>query len=164
MRGSNVSRPLTQDVIVSRDDLYHFLKQNQLSEEEAVVLCRENRVNGSGHLSPFSQYKLREAGIEEERIQFLKEVKHLCPKGPVIGLLQLELVLANIFLQDPLAYYQAYWALHPNLCTQIQENEDFIKRYVESKNSKLETLYLGLLDLRERGFNPQELRFGKSHR
>lgn len=161
MRTSNVFRPLTQDVIASRDDLYHFLKRSQLNEEEAVVICRENRICGSGHLSPFSQHKLHEAGVNEERIRFLKEAKYLPSKGPVISLLQLELILAKIFLEDPLAYYKAYWALHPNLCRQIQENEDFIKRYVESQNSELETLYSGILDLRERGFNPQELWKGK---
>ena len=39
----------------------------------------------------------------------------------------------------------------------ISENDDFIKRLVETRNYELEKIYLGMIDLMERGFNPKKL-------
>ena len=39
----------------------------------------------------------------------------------------------------------------------ISENDDFIKRLVETRNNELEKIYLAIIDLMERGFNPKKL-------
>ncbi|MDY3725272.1 MAG: hypothetical protein SOZ75_00220, partial [Candidatus Enterosoma sp.] len=146
-----------KDCITSRDDLFKFLKLNQFSDEDAVILCRETRINGSGHLSSLSETKLKEAGVEEKYVNFMKNIGYIFHKGHVVGHTKLEFIIAKIYLEDPIRYYRAFFSLHKDLMAPISENDDFIKRLVETRNCELEKIYLGIIDLMERGFNPKKL-------
>lgn len=153
----DINKPNVNDCITSRDDLFKFLKTNQFSDEDAVIICRETRINGSGHLSSLSETKLIEAGVEEKYINFMKGIRYIFHKGHVVGHTKLEFIIAKIYLEDPIRYYKAYFSLHKDLIAQISENDDFIKRLVETKNYELEKIYLSIIDLMERGFDPIEL-------
>ncbi len=41
--------------IYSRDDLFKFLKKNQLTDDDVLFICRETRQSGEGHLSALSE-------------------------------------------------------------------------------------------------------------
>ena len=45
--------------IYSRDDLFKFLKKNQLTDDDELIICRETRLSGEGHLSALSEENLR---------------------------------------------------------------------------------------------------------
>ena len=143
--------------ISSRDDLFRFLKLNQFNDEDAAIICRETRINCDGHLSPLSETKLKQAGVEQKYIDFIKGIRYIFHKGHVIGHTRLEFIIAKIYLENPIRYYKAYFLLHKDLITKINENDDFIKCLVETRNYDLEKIYLGIIDLRERGFNPIKL-------
>ena len=153
----DINKPNIKDCITSRDDLFKFLKLNQFSDEDAVILCRETRINGSGHLSSLSETKLNEAGVEEKYVSFMKNIRYIFHKGHVVGHTKLEFIIAKIYLEDPIRYYRAFFSLHKDLMAPISENDDFIKRLVETRNYELEKIYLGMIDLMERGFNPKKL-------
>ena len=153
----DINKPNIKDCITSRDDLFKFLKLNQFSDEDAVILCRETRINGSGHLSSLSETKLKEAGVEEKYVSFMKNIRYIFHKGHVVGHTKLEFIIAKIYLEDPIRYYRAFFSLHKDLMAPISENDDFIKRLVETRNCELEKIYLGMIDLMERGFNPKKL-------
>lgn len=153
----DIDKPNIKDCITSRDDLFKFLKLNQFSDDDAVILCRETRINGSGHLSSLCETKLKEAGVEEKYINFMKGIGYIFHKGHVVGHTKLEFIIAKIYLKDPIRYYKAYFSLHKDLMAQISENDDFIKRLVETRNYELEKIYIGIIDLMERGFNPKKL-------
>lgn len=153
----DIDKPNIKDCITSRDNLFKFLKLNQFNDDDAVILCRETRINGSGHLSSLSETKLKEAGVDEKYINFMKGIRYIFHKGHVVGHTKVEFVIAKIYLEDPVRYYKAYFSLHPDLMAQISENDDFIKRLVETRNYELEKIYLGIIDLMERGFNPKKL-------
>ena len=143
--------------IYSRDDLFKFLKKNQLTDDDALIICRETRLSGEGHLSALSEEKLKEAGVEEKYFNFMKSIRYIFHKGHVVGYTKLEFIIAKIYLEDPIRYYRAYFSLHKDLMAQISENDDFIKRLVDTRNYELEKIYLGIIDLIERGFNPKKL-------
>ena len=153
----DIDKPDIKDCITSRDDLFKFLKLNQFNDEDATILCRETRINGSGHLSSFSETKLKEAGVEEKYINFIKGIRYMFHKGHVVGHAKVEFMIAKIYLEDPIRYYRAYFLLHKDLMAQINENDDFIKCLAEIRNYELEKIYLGIVDLMERGFNPKKL-------
>ena len=108
-------KPNINDCITSRDDLFGFLKLNQINDEDAALICREIRINGSGHLSPLSESKLREVGVDEKYISFMKGVRYMFHKGHVIGHTKLEFIIEKIYLEDPIRYYRAYFSLHKDL-------------------------------------------------
>lgn len=153
----DIDKPDIKDCVTSRDDLFKFLKLNQFNDEDATILCRETRINGSGHLSSFSETKLKEAGVEEKYINFIKGIRYMFHKGHVVGHAKVEFIIAKIYLEDPIRYYGAYFLLHKDLMAQINENDDFIKYLAEIRNYELEKIYLGIIDLMERGFNPKKL-------
>ena len=106
----DINKPNIKDCITSRDDLFKFLKLNQFSDEDAVILCRETRINGSGHLSSLSETKLKEAGVEEKYINFMKNIGYIFHKGHVLGHTKLEFIIAKIYLEDPIRYYRAFFS------------------------------------------------------
>lgn len=150
----NIDKPNIKDCITSRDDLFKFLKLNQFSDEDAAIICRETRINGSGHLSSLSETKLKEAGVDQKYINFMKSIRYIFHKGHVVSHTKLELIIGKIYLEEPIRYYKAYFSLYKNLMSQINENDDFISRLVETRNYDLEKIYLGIIDLIERGFDP----------
>ena len=75
----------------------------------------------------------------------------------MVGHTKLEFIIAKIYLEDPIRYYRALFSLHKDLMASISENDDFIKRLVETRNNELEKIYLAIIDLMERGFNPKKL-------
>ncbi len=153
----NETSPSIKDYITSRDDLFSFLKANQFSDEETALMCRETRLHGEGRLTSLSETKLMEAGVERKYIDFMKGVRYLPCKGQMIGLAKLEFAIAKIYLEDPMRYYGAYFLLNKKLISEIGENDDFIKGFVEAKNTEYEPIYLGIVDLIERGFHPRKV-------
>ena len=87
----------------------------------------------------------------------MKSIRYIFHKGHVVGHTKLEFIIAKIYIEDPIRYYRAYFSLHRDLMAQISENDDFIKRLAETRNYELEKIYLGIIDLMERGFNPKKL-------
>ena len=83
----------------------------------------------------------------------MKSIRYIFHKGHVVGYTKLEFIIAKIYLEDPIRYYRAYFSLHNDLMAQISENDDFIKRLVDTRKK----IYLGIIDLIERGFNPKKL-------
>ena len=149
----DTDKPNINDCITYRDDIFKLLKQNQFNDFDASIICRETRANGAGHLSSLSEDKLKEAGVEEKYINFLKGISYIFHKGHVIGHMKLEFALAKIYLEDPVRYYKAYFSLNKDLLNRINENDDFIKLVAETIDYNSETFYLGIIDLIERGEN-----------
>ena len=87
----------------------------------------------------------------------MKNIGYIFHKGHVLGHTKLEFIIAKIYLEDPIRYYRAFFSLHKDLMASISENDDFIKCLVETRNNELEKIYLAIIDLMERGFNPKKL-------
>ena len=148
---------LIQDAITTRDELYQLLVKSQLSKDDASLVCRETRLCGRGQLSKFSEYKLKEVGVEEKYINFMKQISYIFHKGHTVAHIRLAIKIAKIYLEDPLRYYKAYFTINKQKLLKIDKNHDFIRGFSENRSTDLEEIYLAAIDLIERGYNPKQM-------
>lgn len=94
--------------IYSRDDLFKFLKKNQLTDDDALIICRETRLSGEGHLSALSEEKIKEAGVNENSIEFMRSIHYIFVKAHGIANLKMLLKLAKTYLEEPKMFYEAF--------------------------------------------------------
>lgn len=146
-----------KDCITSRDELYYLLKSFQLNEDDALLIIRETRLCGNGHLSKFSEYKLIEANVETRYINFMKCLSYIFDKGHTVGHMRLAIKIAKIYLEDPLRYFKAYFTINKDKLLKMDKDYDFIKGISKYKSTELEEIYLATIDLLERGFDPLSL-------
>lgn len=145
------------DAIATRDELYHFLMNSQLSKEDALLVYRETCSHGETSLSKLSESKLKEAGVDEKYIDFMNRVTYLFYKGHSVAHTRLAVKVAKIYLEEPLRYYKAYFTLHKENLYKMDIDYDFIKGLFESKLTDREEAYLAAVDLMERGYDPKQL-------
>ena len=136
--------------IYSRDDLFKFLKKNQLTDDDALIICRETRLSGEGHLSALSKEKLKEAGVNENSIEFMRSIHYIFVKAHAIANLKMLLKLAKTYLEEPKRFYEAYFTLDKEAALKSANTDDLIKKLVEAKSTKDEELYYSLIDYQER--------------
>ena len=137
--------------IYSRDDLFKFLKKNQFTDDDALIICRETRLSGEGHLSALSEEKLKEAGVNENSVEFMRSIHYIFVKAHGIASLKMLLKLAKTYLEEPKRYYETYFMVNKELALKVDKNSDLIKGYVEHKETELEDIFLSYLDCKERG-------------
>lgn len=145
------------DAIATRDELYHFLMNSQLNKEDALLVYRETCSHGETSLSKLSESKLKEAGVDEQYIDFMNHVTDLFYKGPSVAHTRLAIKVAKIYLEEPLRYYKAYFTLHKENLLKMDIDYDFIKGLSESNPPDREEVYLAAVDLMERGYDPRQL-------
>lgn len=143
--------------ITSRDELYQFLIKSQLRKDDALLICRETRLCGKGHLSKLSECKLKEAGVEDEYINFMKHISYIFHKGHMVAHTRLAIKIAKIYLEEPLRYYKALFTINKEKLLKMNKNYDFIKGLSEFKSTDMEEVYLAAIDLIERGYDPKQL-------
>ena len=148
--GVNEANSIYHMNIYSRDDLYASLRYNQLSNDDALLICRETRLEGYGHLSSLSESKLKEAGVNNEFIDYLKSIHYIFHKAHVIASLKVSLKLADIYLKEPERFYRAYFSLHKKTLLKIGKVDDLIKKIVELKSTELEQFLFWIIDYKER--------------
>lgn len=136
--------------IYSRDDLFKFLKKNQLTDDDALIICRETRLSGEGHLSALSKEKLKEAGVNENSVDFMRSIHYIFVKAHGIANLKMLLKLAKAYLEDPKSFYEAYLRLNKESLFKLANSEDLISYIVESTNTKEEQDVLVFVDMLER--------------
>ena len=136
--------------IYSRDDLFKFLKKNQLTDDDALIICRETRLSGEGHLSALSEEKLKEAGVNENSVEFMRSIHYIFVKGHGIANLKMLLKLAKTYLEEPKRFYEAYFTLDKEAALKSANTDDLIRNLVEAKSTKDEELYYSLIDYQER--------------
>ena len=139
-----------EDYICSKDEIYKFLKERQLDNNDALLICKETRLCGKGHLSDLSIYKLKEAGIDEDHINFFKCIDYIFYKAHVVAELRVLLQLANIWLYKPKEYYDAFFSINKEILPKIDKNTDLLKELVNSKSGEQEDMYLAYIDMLER--------------
>ncbi|MDY6430992.1 MAG: hypothetical protein SPL00_04300 [Bacilli bacterium] len=142
------------EAISTRDDLYQFLLRNQINKDDTILICRESRLCGRGHISSLSESKLIEAGIESKYIEFIKSISYIFHKGDSVAHTRLALKIAKIYLEDPLRYYKAFFRVNKAKLEELKVPYDFIKGLSESKSTDIEDIYLAAIDLLERGYDP----------
>lgn len=136
--------------IYSRDDLFKFLKKNQLTDDDALIVCRETRLSGEGHLSALSEEKLKEAGVNENSIEFTRSIHYIFVKAHGIANLKMLLKLAKTYLEEPKSFYKAYFMLNKELFFKSVNSKDLISYIVESTKTKEEQGVLAFVDMLER--------------
>lgn len=136
--------------IYSRDDLFKFLKKNQLTDDDALIICRETRLSGEGHLSALSEEKLKEAGVNENSIEFMRSIHYIFVKAHGIANLKMLLKLAKTYLEEPKKYFENYFMLNKKTLSRIGEINDLIKMIVENKATPMEELCFSIIDFKER--------------
>ena len=136
--------------IYSRDDLFKFLKKNQLTDDDALIICRETRLSGEGHLSTLSEEKLKEAGVNENSIEFMRSIHYIFVKAHGIANLKMLLKLAKTYLEEPKSFYKAYFMLNKELFLKSVNSKDLISYIVESTKTKEEQGVLAFVDMLER--------------
>ena len=136
--------------IYSRDDLFEYLKKNQLTDDDALIVCRETRLSGDGHLSALSEEKLKEAGVNENSIEFMRSIHYIFVKANGIANLKMLLKLAKAYLEEPKSFYEAYFTLDKEAALISANKDDLIRKLVEAKSTKDEELYYSLIDYQER--------------
>lgn len=136
--------------IYSRDDLFKFLKKNQLTDDDALIICRETRLSGEGHLSALSEEKLKEAGVNENSVEFMRSIHYIFVKGHGIANLKMLLKLAKTYLEEPKRFYEAYFTLDKEAALKSANTDDLIRKLFEAKSTKDEELYYSLIDYQER--------------
>lgn len=136
--------------IYSRDDLFEYLKKNQLTDDDALIVCRETRLSGEGHLSALSEEKLKEAGVNENSIEFMRSIHYIFVKAHGIANLKMLLKLAKVYLEESKSFYEAYFTLDKEAALISADKDDLIRKLVEAKLTKDEELYYSLIDYQER--------------
>ena len=136
--------------IYSRDDLFKFLKKNQFTDDDALIICRETRLSGEGHLSALSEEKLKEAGVNENIVEFIRSIHYIFVKAHGIANLKMLLKLAKTYLEEPKSFYEAYFTLDKEAALKSTNTDDLIRKLVEAKSTKDEELYYSLIDYQER--------------
>lgn len=136
--------------IYSRDDLFEYLKKNQLTDDDALIVCRETRLSGEGHLSALSEEKLKEAGVNENSIEFMRSIHYIFVKAHGIANLKILLKLAKAYLEESKSFYEAYFTLDKEAALISANTDDLIRKLVEAKSTKDEELYYSLIDYQER--------------
>ena len=136
--------------IYSRDDLFEYLKKNQLTDDDALIVCRETRLSGEGHLSALSEEKLKEAGVNENSIEFMRSIHYIFVKAHSIANLKMLLKLAKAYLEESKSFYEAYFTLDKEAALISANTDDLIRKLVEAKSTKDEELYYSLIDYQER--------------
>lgn len=134
--------------IYSRDDLFKFLLSSQLSVDDSLLICRETRLSGNGHLSKLSEEKLKEAGVASNYIEFMRSIRYIFMRGHVIATLKVLTLLAEIYLKEPERFYKAYFMDNP--VKPRLTNGELIVKLVESKCTKLEEAYIVSTEREER--------------
>lgn len=148
---------LIEDAIATRDELYNFLIKSQVSKDDALLICRETRLCGKGHLSKLSEFKLREAGVDEKYIDFMRNISYTFHKAHIVAHTRLAIKIAKIYIAEPLRYYKAYFTVNKEKLFKMDKKYDFIRGLSESKSTDMEEVYLAAIDLIERGYNPEAL-------
>ena len=143
--------------ISTRDELYNILIESQLNKDDVLLILRETRLHGDGHLSELSEFKLKQAGVDENYINFFKNISYIFYKGHTVSHVRAEVKIALIYLSDPLRYYKAYFTINKDKLLKMDKEYDFIKGFSLAKSTDLEELYLAGIDLMERGYNPRKL-------
>ena len=136
--------------IYSRDDLFKFLKGNQLTDDDSLIICRETRLCGEGHLSTLSEEKLKQAGVDDSSIEFMRSIHYIFVKAHGIANLKMLLKVAKTYLEEPKKYYKAYFSLNKLTLSKIDETGDLIKQLAKAKTTELENISLLLIDKEER--------------
>lgn len=136
--------------IYSRDDLFKFLKKNQLTDDDALIICRETRLSGEGHLSALSEEKLKEAGVNENSVEFMRSIHYIFVKANSIANLKVLLRLAKTYLEEPKRYYEAYFTLYKKTFLTIDKTDDIIKALSDCKATMVEDFYYSIIDYYER--------------
>ena len=136
--------------IYSRDDLFKLLKKNQLTDDNALIICRETRLSGEGHLSALSEEKLKEAGVNENSVEFMRSIHYIFVKAHGIANLKMLLKLAKAYLEEPKKYFENYFMLNKKTLSRIGEINDLIKMIVENKATPMEELCFSIIDFKER--------------
>ncbi len=141
--------------IYSRDDLFKELKKNQLSDDDSLIVCRETRLSGEGHLSSLSEAKLKQAGAEGNLIEFIRLIHYLFVKAHSVANLKVLLKLAKTYLEKPEKYYEAYFKLKKRMFDKMSKNADILKCLAESENTVEEENVLSFIDMLERNVRIQ---------
>lgn len=136
--------------IYSRDDLFKFLKKNQFTDDDALIICRETRLSGEGHLSALSEEKLKEAGVNENSVEFMRSIYYIFVEAHSIANLKVLLRLAKTYLEEPKKYFENYFMLNKKTLSRIGEINDLIKMIVENKATPMEELCFSIIDFKER--------------
>lgn len=136
--------------IYSRDDLFKFLKENQFTDDDALIICRETRLSGEGHLSALSKEKLKEAGVNENSVEFMRSIHYIFVKAHGIANLKMLLKLAKTYLEEPKRFYEAYLTLNKQMLSTIDKTGDLISQLLKAKATELESICLSLIDKEER--------------
>lgn len=149
---------LIEEAIATRDDLYNLLiNYNKLNKEDVINICRETCFAGRGNLTEENELKLKKAGVDEKYIEFLKTIKYIFHKGHSVGHTRLIIKIAKIYLNDPLRYYKAYFSINKAKLSQVYEDYRKNKILITDKVNGINEIYLAIIDLIERGYNPKIL-------
>ena len=146
-----------ENKITSSDDLYLYLLKAQLNKDDALLICRETRLCQKEYLSPLIISKLKEVGEDDKFISFLQCVQKLFYKGQVVATARVDMLFAKIYLNDPMRYYRAFFNINDNWVIKINDDCNFVKEYEIAKYKTYRDIYLGAIDLEERGYNPKQL-------
>ena len=136
--------------IYSRDDMYKFLLNSQISRADAYMICRETRLCGNGHLSSLSESKLKEAGVGDNYIEFMRSLSYIFMRGHVVAELKMLLKLAKIYLEEPKRFYEVYFSINRESLIKLGDTTDLIKVFIKSKNTELEQICMEFIDKVER--------------
>lgn len=110
-----------------------------------------------GNLTEENELKLKKAGVDEKYIEFLKTIKYIFHKGHSVGHTRLIIKIAKIYLNDPLRYYKAYFSINKAKLSQVYEDYRKNKILITDKVNGINEIYLAIIDLIERGYNPKIL-------
>ena len=88
---------------------------------------------------------------------FVKEVKYLTLRDWVERHTKMIFALATIFLREPIRYCKALYSLNEEAFKEVIKNKNNKEFIINDKNSKIEMAYTSIIDLEDRGFNPEEV-------
>lgn len=143
--------------INSRDELYIALIRQHLSTDEALLMCRETRLHGDGHLSIDSENLLRRNNVDESFINFMKNIRYIYHKGASASELKIAIALAKKYLYEPAIYFSALFHVNKELMRKIPNGKDILELLPNNKNTEMEGIYLAIVDLIERGYDSIEV-------
>lgn len=136
----------------SCDSLLRFLTANEVDKPWALRIVHELRRNYEGELSKESEKELMELAWPEDYISFLKGISYLFFKGNEVAELRLELRLAEMFLNDPVRYYEAFFSADKEV---LEEARNAYSHFSEWHGAKtdLSEAELAIADILERGLD-----------
>ena len=93
----------------------------------------------------------------EDHKGFLNEVKYLPLRDWVERHTKIIFGIAIVFLKDPVRYYKALYSLYKEAFKITLENKNNNNFIIENRDPKIDIAYASILDLEDRGFNPEEI-------